>query len=1055
MKSPLIDPREFRDIAKEMRELAPFFTPEWDPDSDKDAGTAVMDIFARMYAGILQRLNRVPDKNFIAFLNRLGLQLLPASQARGPVTFALSSGALDSVVIPARTQVAAPPNNGGKPIVFETERTIAATPAKIKRILSYYPNKDRISEAPAAILDASSNTPFEIFEESVLQSHALYIGHSDLLKVRAATNFLLSFTGRSMTGPQLDLFANTNVMQWHYSSDSDGGWKPMTAVHEGGQIKLSTDESPDIAETTVNGVKSRWIRASVRPNQIKSTEGIQFENITLSIDQDLTQPDLAYYNNVPLDVDANKYFPFGVTPRLYDTFYVASKEAFSKKGATVTLDFTLTHKIDWIISDNPLLTAKRMNGISAQLSWEYWNGQGWMRLGKIDENFWITNKEPVDGRSVQVIFTVPSEMSETIVQGQSNYWIRCKLVSGDFGKEVFSGNALEARFYAPKISRLHIKYKVISQTAQHIATYNNLTYLDCTDDAQKGRLIQPFYRLADVHPALYIGFDKPPIKGPNSVYFHVQDQEYRESDFPRLEWDYYRASDGRSGWARLDVQDFTRHLTQSGCVEFIGPPDLAIPEALFGTSLYWIRAVDTENRFQSKESSRLTHLHKLNRISQSHIAVHSNKEESCSCGPEPCDDFVLFDPRFSSSSDNRIVPSPLLNGIFLNTTMAVHSESIAGEILGSSIGQASATYQFTKYPVLSEQIYINELSVLSEEERKALIDNPGMSVREIKDDAGVTTSFWVLWTAVDSLQETNGEGRHYEIDRTFGTVQFGNGVYGKIPPIGRDNLSSDYQAGGGSAGNIASGELKSMRTSIAYVNSPNNPYAFECGYDTEPLARALERGPLMIRTRNRAVTAADYEQLTLQASRGIAKAKCLPNFNDKGERETGWVTVLIVPRSSETKPVPSHQLRQQVEESLRSRAANIAAAPRHIKVFGPVYAEVSISARLIASTFDAMPTVETEAYRKLTAYLHPLTGGKDGRGWDFGNLPCLSEFYSLLEADRNVDHVEELVMTILDPASGKSLQVTSNSPADIRSVPYLLLYSGEHKLVVSGVPVLS
>ncbi|MFC4808117.1 putative baseplate assembly protein [Paenibacillus sp. GCM10023250] len=974
------------------------------------------------------------------------------------------------MTVPSRTQVAALPPGGGKPIVFETERTIVATPAKLMNAMTYFPKQDRLTQAESAVLGAHSGKPFELFSASNLQTHALYIGHAELFNIASQAKIKLALIGTNPDAArQLALLAQSQTVQWEYSTDTDDSWSTMNVQFINDGIEIDTTTVTGIAETAVNGLQNRWIRALVQPNRIKEAELVQFDTLAITMSNEFLKPDMAFANNVPQDVDKNDYHPFGLTPRLYDTFYLSSEEAFSKKGAAITLSFTLKHE-DWSRANPPVVVtattiaaaaattevaATSIITITAQLSWEYWNGQGWMSLGNLDEHFWITAEETgPSGRTVKLHFTIPSSMSETVVQGQSGYWIRFRIVSGNYGKEVITRYGLQPQFYVPKISDVKIEYEIRSKPAERIVTCNNLQYRDRTSEiGSGGRPMQPFYRLADVHPALYLGFDQPPLKGPISIYFRVQDQEYGESDFPRLEWEYYRTSGGMSGWTRMDVQDGTRHLTQSGCVEFVGAPDFAIPDSLFGTSFYWIRAVDVEDRFQPTAPLNGMPGHSIGRSRSANAKNDDACECGCGCGPEPCKGFVLFDPRFSAAASGRLIPSPLLNGIFLNTTMASHSESIANETLGSSLGLASSKYALTKLPVLAEQIFVNEHGVLSEEEQAALREDRNIVVREEKDDAGVTSAFWVRWTAIDNLLDSNGGGRHYEIDRTFGTVQFGDGNHGKVPPIGSDNIAADYQAGGGSAGNIGAGELKVMRTSIAYVDGSNNPYAYDCGYDTEPLSHALERGPLLIRTRNRAVTATDYEQLALQASRGIARAKCLPNFNDKGERETGWVTVLIVPQSSDAKPVPAPPLRQQVEAYLRSRAANVAAYPRHIKVFGPVYAEVSVDAKLIASSFDAMPAVETEAYRKLAAYLHPLTGGEAGRGWDFGELPCLSGLYALLEADRNVDHVEGLTMTIRDPASGTTLRVTPNASADIRSVPYMLIYSGDHKLVVSGLAI--
>ncbi|RAV11471.1 putative baseplate assembly protein [Paenibacillus contaminans] len=1030
MKAPIMDARDIDAIVKEMLELAPYYTPEWLPATNQDSGTALMNIFARMYAGIIQRLNRVPDKNFIAFLNMLGMKLQPASQARGPVTFELSAGARDPVLIPARTQIAAPASNGGSPIVFETERPIMATPAKPTEAFTYMPSANMITQAPSGLWDGKASEPFELFAETDLQEHAIYLGHNDLFNVISDVRIRLNFVGRTLTDRQLELLAE---LDWQYATADE--WLPFDAVRKENYIDLEKKAGTPLTLNEVNGIKSRWIRGIVKPGQIEEAEDVLLDSLHFSVEK-LTPlpPDLAFYNNIPLNLSEDPIYPFGTTPRTYDTFYLANQEALSKKGATVTLSFRVQSDI--------------YNDALVKLSWEYWDGRGWVSLRVVD------NKINDSVRTIQ--FKNQTNIAETTVNGQPNYWIRCRIVSGDYGREKYTpsdGNIDRTSILEPQLKSIGFTYTSNDKSnAQYIFTHNNLDFQERTTDWANGKMAQPFYKRADAYQCLYIGFDKPPLKGPISMYVNLQDQAYTEAAFPRLEWEYYRNNQVHQGWARLDVSDDTQHMTQSGCVAFIGQNDFSA-SVQFGKSLYWIRAIDVEDRYRSADPlGTALRINRKIRIIQA-AAEKEGRGEDCTCGPAPCSDFTLFDPRFPHNANTNLAPSPKMNGIHINTVMTAHAESITAERLGSSSGNASQTFSFSKFPVLTEDIFVDELRTLTEEERKSLRDDPAAQVRETKDEAGNTTAFWVRWTPIEHIQDSTPNGRHYEIDRTFGSIQFGDDNHGKIPSIGSDNIKADYAAGGGTAGNIGANEIKIMRTSIAYVDRASNPYPFGGGFDTELLEQALERGPRSFRIRNRAVSASDYEHLTLQAAQGITKVKCLPNFNDRGEHESGWVTVILVPQGAEAKPSPSPQLRRQVEAYLRERAPSVISSPRHIKALGPLYAEVSVSARLVVSSFDDVPIVSQSAHRTVSEYLHPLTGGKDGRGWEFGKLPCLSDFYTLFEADRNVDHVEELSMTIRDAVTGTSISVTPETSMDIRTVPYLLIYSGEHKLTVTSLPV--
>jgi predicted phage baseplate assembly protein len=280
-------------------------------------------------------------------------------------------------------------------------------------------------------------------------------------------------------------------------------------------------------------------------------------------------------------------------------------------------------------------------------------------------------------------------------------------------------------------------------------------------------------------------------------------------------------------------------------------------------------------------------------------------------------------------------------------------------------------------------------------------------------------------------------------------------MHGMVPPTGRDNLQVTYQAGGGARGNVAAGLITALRTTIPFVDRVVNRISAGGGSDTEALNRALERGPQMIKHRGRAVTAEDFEWLTREASQAIARVKILPTFNDQGQVETGWVTVIIVPESQDARPLPSPQLRAQVEQYLRDRAANLVTFPRHVQVTGPTYVAVNVEAELVPTQIEQAPQVEATALQRLRQFLHPLTGGYLNRGWEFGRLPCLSDFYALLEDIDEVDHVDHLAMTLRAVTAtgatlGEAQRVTEEEPLAVTLPEHTLIYGETHTITVKG-----
>ena len=399
--------------------------------------------------------------------------------------------------------------------------------------------------------------------------------------------------------------------------------------------------------------------------------------------------------------------------------------------------------------------------------------------------------------------------------------------------------------------------------------------------------------------------------------------------------------------------------------------------------------------------------------------------------------------------------APLIKGIYLNTIWAIQAETILNEIVGSSVGIADQKFTLIKLPVIEEEIWVNELGTLTESERKAFTERKDVEIQTVKDAEGNLTEFNLRWRPIDDLAEAPATARVYRIDRTFGQVQFGDDVRGMVPPIGKDNIRATYRAGGGAKGNVAASLINTLRTTIPFVERVTNAEAAGGGSDTELLEKALERGPQIIKHRGRAITAEDFEWITREASPSIARVRCLPTFNDKGQFASGWVTVIIVPGSADARPAPSPQLRGRVERYLRDRAANVVSFPKRIKVTGPVYIEVKVAADLYPVTIDLAPQVEMQAISRLERFLHPLTGGYQNSGWEFGRLPCLSDFYAFLEAVDGVDHIENLSMTLrVRMPSGVSVGdpqvVTEDRPVDVAMPPYTLVFSGEHKFTIKA-----
>lgn len=91
LPSPNLDDRRFQQLVDEAKRYVQQRAPEWTDHNVSDPGVTLIETFAYLVDQLLYRLNRVPDKNYLAFLDLLGIQLYPPSAAAADVDFWLSA----------------------------------------------------------------------------------------------------------------------------------------------------------------------------------------------------------------------------------------------------------------------------------------------------------------------------------------------------------------------------------------------------------------------------------------------------------------------------------------------------------------------------------------------------------------------------------------------------------------------------------------------------------------------------------------------------------------------------------------------------------------------------------------------------------------------------------------------------------------------------------------------------------------------------------------------------------------------------------------------------
>ncbi len=355
------------------------------------------------------------------------------------------------------------------------------------------------------------------------------------------------------------------------------------------------------------------------------------------------------------------------------------------------------------------------------------------------------------------------------------------------------------------------------------------------------------------------------------------------------------------------------------------------------------------------------------------------------------------------------------------------------ERLGISNGMPGQTFQLQETPVLERR-----------EHEYIIVTPPGGLPQR--------------WQEVRDFADSTSQDLHYTIDSITGTVQFGplirepsqikletemrKGIqlataddtifqlsdiernkqqhqYGAIPVRGAEVRMVAYHSGGGRQGNVQAHSLRFLKSAIPYVASVTNHKPAINGADAESLEQAVVRAPRVLRTRDRAVTAEDFEVLAQQAGLGaIARVRCL-SADRTGQ--PGTVGLMIVPKTntdaiaygsglSPEKFDLSPALQEQVLSYLDDRKL----LGVRVQLHQPEYVGVAVQTEIALEPLYDNPLARQEIIRKikisLYKFLNPLTGGMDGKGWAFGRPVYESDIVALLQKAQGVRYLGPVLL---------------------------------------------
>ena len=216
--------------------------------------------------------------------------------------------------------------------------------------------------------------------------------------------------------------------------------------------------------------------------------------------------------------------------------------------------------------------------------------------------------------------------------------------------------------------------------------------------------------------------------------------------------------------------------------------------------------------------------------------------------------------------------------------------------------------------------------------------------------------------------------------------------------------------------------------------------------DGVSLDAAIRETIVGLRERYRAVTAADYERLALDAwplsdaagklpgGGRLARVHCVPRRNlsatDPAVRRAEAPAHVSLVVLAQPPPAPGTAGDSALLDALWQFLDGRRTLTTRHHVAEPGYVAVGISANLALHDGALPDQTLTNAHQALAAYYDPLTGGPQQQGWPFGRAVYASEASAVLEQVPLVDYVEDVQVTapgapdrVQADASGRAVAV--------------------------------
>jgi predicted phage baseplate assembly protein len=226
-----LDNRSYTDLVNELRRRIPAYTPEWTDFNESDPGIAMIEMFSWLADILVYRINQIPDKAYVKFLEMIGVQLSLPTPAQAYLTFTVTSQS--PVLIPGGTRVQASGASSGQ-VTFETVDDFYAASANVAAVQTF----DGLTYSVVTNFNPTDGSTYSAFGNLPQAGSALYIGFDNAYPATGGNQYTLIFlvntpsvTGLARGGQSTQNISPPIEFVLEYSTAT--GWGTLPGVTDG------------------------------------------------------------------------------------------------------------------------------------------------------------------------------------------------------------------------------------------------------------------------------------------------------------------------------------------------------------------------------------------------------------------------------------------------------------------------------------------------------------------------------------------------------------------------------------------------------------------------------------------------------------------------------------------------------------------------------------------------------------------------------------------------------------------------------------------------------